>query len=44
MIYHEGFYYWYGENKAGPTYTAYSVACVPIFYFCLGQQLRRAFD
>ena len=25
VIYHEGMYYWYGENKAGSTYTAYSL-------------------
>ena len=28
VIYHEGVYYWYGENKAGSTYTAYSLGCV----------------
>ena len=25
VMYHDGIYYWYGENKAGATYTAYSL-------------------
>ncbi|KAL0053810.1 hypothetical protein WJX82_011147 [Trebouxia sp. C0006] len=29
VIYHEGVYYWYGENKAGSTYTAYSLGYSP---------------
>ena len=28
MLYHEGVFYWYGENKDGPTYTAFSLRCL----------------
>ena len=39
-MYHDGVYYWYGENKAGSTYTAYSLGyanssqtCAPRTFF-----------
>ena len=28
MLHHEGVFYWYGENKDGPTYTAFSLRCL----------------
>ena len=29
VLYHKGVYYWYGENKAGPTYMSFTLGSVP---------------
>lgn len=29
ILFHEGVFYWYGENKDGPTYTAFSLRSGP---------------
>ena len=41
VLYHGGRYYWYGENKAGPTYTAYSLACATLDLTSLERKSNR---
>ena len=42
MLYHEGVFYWYGENKDGPTYTAFSLRCLPSCHSCARPATRLA--